>query len=314
MKKFASIALIAAMMLSLTSVTIFAQDSSITQNSSINITFTAPRVGDGISGPLAISAESSSLSITKTSVLYIYDGATFDSLKEVNSADDLSAFSDTNLGWKYTSGSYAAKDYIVIFSVTATSVPSNTTFAFGTGITGGTLYLKPLNNDATMLYGYIKFTPSLILQSQSMDVRATYLAPEAPEPVYSVNISFDSMEFIYTAESKDNWNYTDHKYETITPASWSFDNNSITVTNHSNVPVTASFSYTATPEFSNVVNGSFTDDSREPLPSTQIGLSSADDTSGGAKKSTTVYLLLSGTLPSNTSAGTKCGTVTVTIQ
>lgn len=314
MKKFASIVLIAAMMLSLTSVTIFAQDSSITQNSSINIAFTAPRVGDGISDPLAISAESSSLSITKTSVLYIYDGATFDSLKAVNSSEDLSAFSDINLDRRYTSGNYAAKDYIVIFSVTATSVPSNTTFAFGNDITGGTLYLKPLNNDATMLYGYIKFTPSLILQSQSADVCATYLEPEAPEPVYSVNISFGSMEFIYTAESKNNWNSTDLKYETITPASWSFDNNSITVTNHSNVPVTASFSYAATPEFSNVVNGSFTDDSREPLPSTQIGLSSADDTSDMAKKSTTVYLLLSGTLPSDTPIGTKCGTVTVTIQ
>ena len=313
MKKFASIVLIAAMMLSLTSVTIFAQDSSITQNSSINIAFTAPRVGDGISDPLAISAESSSLSITKTSVLYIYDGATFNSLKEVNSADDLSAFSDNNSGWKYTSGNYEAKDYIVIFSVTATSVPSNTTFAFGNDITGGTLYLNPLNNGATMLYGYIKFTPSLILQSQSMDVCATYLEPEAPEPVYSVNISFDSMEFIYTAESKDNWNYTDHKYETITPASWSFDNNSITVTNHSNVPVTASFSYAAAPGFVDVVNGSFTDDSKEPLPSTQ-GLSSADDTSDAAKKSTTVYLLLEGILPADTPIGTKCGTVTVTIQ
>ena len=314
MKKFASIVLIAAMMLSLTSVTIFAQDSSITQNSSISIAFTAPRVGDGISDPLAISAESSSLSITKTSVLYIYDGATFDSLKAVNSADDLSAFIDINLGSKYTSGSYAEKDYIVIFSVTATSVPSNTTFAFGTGITGGTLYLNPLNNDATMLYGYIKFTPSLVLQSQSKDVCATYLAPEAPEPVYSVNISFGSMEFIYTAESKDNWNSTDLKYETITPASWSFDNNSITVTNHSNVPVTASFSYAAAPEFLNVVNGSFTDDSKEPLSSNQIGLSSADDTSVGAMTSTTVYLLLEGILPADTPIGTKCGTVTVTIQ
>lgn len=314
MKKFASIVLIAAMMLSLTSVTIFAQDSSITQNSSINITFTAPRVGDAISDPLAISAESSSLSITKTSVLYIYDGETFDSLKEVNSPEGLSDFSENNSGSKYTSGSYAAEDYIVIFSVTATSVPSNTTFAFGNGITGGTLYLNPLNNDATMLYGYIKFTPSLVLQSQSMDVRATYLEPEAPEPVYSVHISFDSMEFIYTAESKNNWNSTDQKYDTITPASWSFDNNSITVTNHSNVPVTASFSYAATPDFSNVVNGSFTDDSKEPLSSTRISLSSADDTSDVAKKSTTVYLLLSGTLPSDTPIGAKCGTVTVTIQ
>lgn len=314
MKKFVSIVLIAAMMLSLTSVTIFAQDSNIAQGNSINITFTAPQIGDDIkteNDPLSISAESSSLSISRTSVLEIYDGTTVANLQAVTSSEELSAFYENNKQSEYESGKYAAKDYVVIFTVAATSIPSDTKFAFEDGITGGTLYLTPTG---AMLYGYIEFTPSPAPQSQSADVLATYQEPEEPEPVYSVNISFDSMKFIYTAESKDNWNSTEDKYDKITPASWSFANNSITVTNHSNVPITASFSYAAASGFVDVVNGSFTNGSKEPLSSTRISLSSADDTSVGAITSTTVYLLLEGKLPPSTTEETKCGTVTVTIQ
>lgn len=311
MKKFASFVLIAAMLFSLTCVTVFAQGDTI------DVTFTPPQVGDAIqTTSLTIGASSNSLTITRSFTVDIYDGSTAGSLSAVNTYAQLTAFYEANVDERHSSGNYTAKSYVVIISVYASSITANTTFTFADGVTGGTLCT---NDSNTCLYGYINFTPSvgtssLASQSQSADVLATYQEPEEPEPVYSVNISFDSMEFIYTAESKDNWNSTEDKYDKITPASWSFANNSITVTNHSNVPITASFSYAATPEFSNVVNGSFTDDKKVPLSSTQIGLSSADDTSVGAKKSTTVYLLLSGNLPSGTSAETKCGTVTVTIQ
>lgn len=309
MKKFASVVLIAAMLFSLTCVTVFAQGDTI------DVTFTPPQVGDAIQpGYLTIGTSSNSLTISHSFTGDIYDGSTVESLSAVNTYAELTAFYEANANKKHSTGNYTAKSYVVIISVYASPITANTTFTFADGVTGGTLCT---NN--TVLYGYITFTPSggtssLASQSQSADVLATYQEPEAPETVYSVNISFDSMKFIYTAESRGTWNSTLHKYENPTPASWSFANNSITVTNHSNVPVTASFSYAATPEFSNVVNGSFTDDSKDPLPSTQIGLSGADDTSVGAIASTTVYLLLSGDLPSGTSAETKCGTVTVTIQ
>lgn len=311
MKKFASVVLIAATLFSLTCVTVFAQGDTI------DVTFTPPQVGDAIQpGYLTIGASSNSLTITHSFTGDIYDGSTAESLSAVNTYAELTAFYEANVDKKHSSGNYTAKSYVVIISVYASPITANTTFTFADGVTGGTLCT---NDNNTCLYGYINFTPSggtssLASQSQSADVLATYQEPEAPETVYSVNISFDSMKFIYTAESRGTWNSTLHKYENPTPASWSFANNSITVTNHSNVPVTASFSYAATPEFSNVVNGSFTDDSKDPLPSNQIGLSSADDTSVGAMTSTTVYLLLSGDLPSGTSAETKCGTVTVTIQ
>lgn len=311
MKKFASVVLIAVMLFSLMCITVFAQGDTI------DVTFTPPQVGDAIQpGYLTIGASSNSLTITRSFTGDIYDGSTAESLSAVNTYAELSAFYEANADEKHSSGNYTAKSYVVIISVYASSITANTTFTFADGVTGGTLCT---NENNTCLYGYINFTPSggtssLASQSQSADVLATYQEPNAPETVYSVNISFDSMKFIYTAESIGTWNSTLHKYENPTPASWSFANNSITVTNHSNVPVTASFSYAATPEFSNVVNGSFTDDSKDPLPSTQIGLSSADDTSVGAMTSTTVYLLLTGDLPSSTTAETKCGTVTVTIQ
>ena len=311
MKKFASVVLIAAMLFSLTCVTVFAQGDTI------DVTFTPPQVGDAIQpGYLTIGASSNSLTITHSFTGDIYDGSTVESLSAVNTYAELNAFYEANANKKHSTGNYTAKSYVVIISVYASSITANTTFTFADGVTGGTLCT---NDNNTCLYGYITFTPSggtssLASQSQSADVLATYQEPEEPETVYSVNISFDSMKFIYTAESRGIWNSTLHKYENPTPASWSFANNSITVTNHSNVPVTASFSYAATPEFSNVVNGSFTDDSKEPLTSTQISLSSADDTTVGAMTSTTVYLLLTGDLPSSTASETKCGTVTVTIQ
>ena len=310
MKKFASVVLIAVMLFSLMCVTVFAQGDTI------HVTFTPPQVGDAIQpGYLTIGASNEPLTVTQSFTGNIYDGSTVESLSAVNTYAELTAFYEANANKKHSSGNYTAKSYVIIISVYASSITANTTFTFADGVTGGTLF----TNDNTVLYGYITFTPSggtssLASQSQSADVLATYQEPEEPETVYSVNISFDSMKFIYTAESKGTWNSTLHKYENPTPASWSFANNSITVTNHSNAPITANFSYTAAAAFNGIVTGAFTNDSKELLPSTQIGLSGADDTSVGAMTSTTVYLLLTGDLPSSTASETKCGTVTVTIQ
>ena len=295
MKRMISIFLTAALLISLLSTTVFAGNGD-----EIEITLSLPSVGDTIStDKLALTT---SLDDASCLVLKIYSGVTVNDVTAITSSESLVSFCNNDANKvKEATDTYAQEEYVVLFSITSSNITQNSTLSVA-NLTSGKLFFRE-GDGINSIYGYVAFTPSDATGSNnnttdattnitdangsdSHNVYVTYQEGESSPTIYSVDIVWQSMKFIYTAESKDNWNSTDHKYETITPASWSFANNSITVTNHSNVPITASFSYTSAVAFDGIVNGSFTNDSKHPLPSTQIGLSSADDTSVGAITST----------------------------
>ena len=62
-------------------------------------------------------------------------------------------------------------------------------------------------------------------------------------PVYSVDVAWDSLDFAYNFTNTDVWNPEDHVYDTTGGGGWSNTSSTITVTNHSNVPVKAMASF-----------------------------------------------------------------------
>ncbi|WP_444433067.1 hypothetical protein [Ruminococcus sp.] len=70
-------------------------------------------------------------------------------------------------------------------------------------------------------------------------VKGTYVASENTPTVYSVDVSWGSMEFTYTDAYIGDWDPTTHKYINPVEAKWSCDTdaNKVTVTNHSNVSI-----------------------------------------------------------------------------
>lgn len=141
--------------------------------------------------------------------------------------------------------------------------------------------------------------------SDAFDVTGTYVAGGTAATRYSVDVTWGSMEFTYTGASAGTWNPETHEYDGAVAAGWSCaqDANKITVTNHSNADVTVAFSYTA--EAGNGIVGSFT--------KSELTLNSAVGTAVTGAPTDSTTLDLTGALSSENTAGTKIGTVTVTL-
>lgn len=139
--------------------------------------------------------------------------------------------------------------------------------------------------------------------SDSAPVKGTYVAGGSAT-VYSVDITWGSMEFTYTDASEGVWDPQTHTYSGAKAAGWTCEEgaNKITVTNHSNAVVTAKLTYDAAAGYS--VTGSFTESSLE--------LKTAVGTERDAAPSKSAELKLSGALTSGTEDAT-IGTVTVTL-
>lgn len=142
--------------------------------------------------------------------------------------------------------------------------------------------------------------------SDSANVKGTYVAGSAGASVYSVDITWGSMEFTYTDASTGTWDPQTHEYVGSVEAAWGCeqDASKITVTNHSNAGVTALLSYAPETSYSNIV-GTFSKDT--------LVLNSAEGTAFASAPSDSATLSLSGTLSSDTAASTTIGTVTVTL-
>lgn len=81
----------------------------------------------------------------------------------------------------------------------------------------------------------------------SISVAGKYQAGSTTEEgTISVDVSWGAMDFTYTDASQGEWNPGSHSYGTGTAGSWSGNKSSITVKNHSDVAVTASFEFKAT--------------------------------------------------------------------
>ena len=143
----------------------------------------------------------------------------------------------------------------------------------------------------------------------SRDVKATYQPGGTGGTVYSVDITWGSMEFTYTAASAGTWDPETHSTSGGGSGTWApktADGDKITVTNHSNTSVTASLTYTPVSSTYSGISGSFDQAS--------LSLATAVGTTVGAAPTGTAKLTLSGALDSSVAAGTKIGTITVTLS
>ena len=118
---------------------------------------------------------------------------------------------------------------------------------------------------ALMCAGLTVFAGSTTVSSSgntTIDVQGKYQSGDEPATVYHVDVSWGSMEFTYNAATLGSWDPSTHSYVEGSQASWTYDTNAnvITVKNHSNAGITASFDFEAEEGFD--VEGEF---SKTPL-------------------------------------------------
>ena len=143
-------------------------------------------------------------------------------------------------------------------------------------------------------------------ESHSIDVTAKTSDKNVNEiPVYSVDISWDSMTFTYSESGTKVWDASTHTYSTNTEGGWDKTTADIVVTNHSNAPVDVSVVYSGLENSgvsAAIINGTDTLDA---------GVENAYD-----KADKLVATLKISGKPSNsvTSEGVKIGSITITIS
>ena len=134
----------------------------------------------------------------------------------------------------------------------------------------------------------------------TIDISATFKAGSAAADVVSVDIEWGTMTFEYVEGSEGTWNPKTHEHDGSTEAKWSQSGNSITLTNHSDVGVKATFTYEKAVDS---VTGTFDQN--------EFALATAEGTTFENAPKDTVTLTLGGTLTAE-DAG-KVGTVTISI-
>lgn len=141
---------------------------------------------------------------------------------------------------------------------------------------------------------------------QDIDVNAKYNGSSSAADVISVSVSWGKMNFTYSVHNEKKWDAVNHKYDDNFTKSWTSEGNTVTVTNHSNVKITASLSFAADSKYSGV-KGSF-DNATLNLPTAE-GRSTTDPSLTGTAK-----LTLSGELASDVGTFTNVGKITVNIN
>lgn len=141
--------------------------------------------------------------------------------------------------------------------------------------------------------------------SQEIDVNARYQTVSSAPACYSVDLLWTDMTFTYTREDTHIWNASDHSYKTSSRGGWDKTRASITVTNHSNVDVRVTITYT--PVEDTGITGTLKN-AAGTLRAGEVG-----DYSGADSMTTT--LVISGT-PTDavTAEVTRIGSLKVTIQ
>lgn len=123
--------------------------------------------------------------------------------------------------------------------------------------------------------------------------------------VVSVGIAWGEMTFTYS--KGETWQPVNHT--TTTKASWSAKGNDITITNHSNVGITASLEFTAN---NNGVTGKFYDAATDGKETCLVSLARAEEGSALNSQQETVYFnITDGTISAATD---NLGTIKVSIK
>lgn len=141
--------------------------------------------------------------------------------------------------------------------------------------------------------------------SQEIDVMASYETVSVAPASYSVDLTWSDMTFTYTRKDTHIWNPADHSYRTGSSGSWDKTEAKITVTNHSNVDVQVTITYTPVAETG--ITGIMRNGSGILRAGTQGDYENAD--------SMTATLVISGDpTAAVTGAQTKIGSLKVTIR
>lgn len=145
--------------------------------------------------------------------------------------------------------------------------------------------------------------------SQQATVTGSYRSGGESQTVYSVEISWEKLNFTYTGAFKGTWNPSTHTYDDATEASWNGGQGTLTIANNSNTEIQAKFKYTPQTGY---------ESADMDFSSNDIVVDSADNESGeegkGSTVTETVTVTPSGSLPETTAENTKIGTITITIQ
>lgn len=142
-------------------------------------------------------------------------------------------------------------------------------------------------------------------KSATKAVKASYLSGAGGGTVYSVDITWGSMEFTYREGSGTTWDPATHTSGQGGTGGWSSSGNTVTVTNHSNTGVTAALTYASAAGYEGIT-GSF--------DNSTMNLATAVGTAFAEAPANTAALTLSGTLASTVTRPTQIGTITVTIK
>lgn len=144
-------------------------------------------------------------------------------------------------------------------------------------------------------------------KSESIDVTAKYASGVTEAgTIYNVDVTWDSMEFTYTADGVNTWNPEKHEYEVVAVGgAWNHTTSTITMTNHSNAAVTAKFSFT--PVNGSTVTGSFNNNSIELPSAVNKALDDAELTG-------TSIFTIGGTVATTQTETAKVGTIIITIE
>ena len=138
-------------------------------------------------------------------------------------------------------------------------------------------------------------------EAATIEISAIYKEGSAADEVVSVDITWGAMTFTYTDGADGKWDPATHSYGAKGTGSWAASDNAITVTNHSNTGIKATFAYTQAVE---TVTGTFSNEG-------VLELATAENTTKDSAPNGTVTLELGGTLAA-ADAG-KVGTVTISI-
>lgn len=117
-------------------------------------------------------------------------------------------------------------------------------------------------------------------------------APSNNTPVYAVDVEFGALTFTYTPAGTGAWSPEDHAYTEV-EATWAASGNTVTVTNHSNAAMTATFSNTAAEGITVTYSGTGVSNKVLSLASCV-----AEGQTSGAAVTGTVTVDLSGAAPS----------------
>ena len=107
-------------------------------------------------------------------------------------------------------------------------------------------YLATSNGEPVALFVRCEFgTPAAGNEDREITVNGSFVPGTAADEIISVDVAWEAMDFTYTGASQGTWNPVTHAYEGAIEGGWSNNTPAITVTNHSNVAVNATLSFTA---------------------------------------------------------------------